>query len=204
MQTEIFDQPPPIPGIKPEWYYVQNGSQRGPVTATELKSLLSNKTIDPETQVWRTGLGEWKSVRETELADIVQHVPPPISPTLVRNGLVWTVAVLPLLFGIIDASIAHENQMALARTFTLGFPAKTPIRDVPPGIYTGLTMTLCFWDSFRLKKAGYQIGYLPVASLITPVYLFLRAKKVTQRPTYAIAWLVTFVVGLLLVVAVSP
>jgi hypothetical protein len=200
-QTPPSVQPPPLAN----WYYVQNGSQRGPVTADELKALLRNKTIDPETQVWRAGLGAWQSVRTSELADTVENIPPPISPTLVRNGLVWTAALLPLVFGFIDASIAYENQLALARTFSLGAPLKKAIPEIPVGIPASTTLLLCLWDFLRLRKVGYDLRKIIwTAIILPPVYLFMRAKRVKQRPTYAITWIVTTIVYMLLMAAVTP
>lgn len=188
-----------------DWYYVQNGVKRGPINADELKALLKSKTIEPETQVWREGFRDWKSVRETELVDTIQGVPPPISPTLVRNGLVWTAALLPLVFGFIDASIVHENQMALMRTFSLGAPLKKAIPEIPAAIPGGTTLLLCLWDYLRLRKAGYDLSKIIwTAIILPPIHLFLRAKKVRQRPTYAITWIVSATIYVLLMAAVSP
>lgn len=194
-------QPPPLPS----WYYVQDGSQRGPVSADELKALLRSKTIDPETQVWRAGLGEWRSVRTSELADTVENIPPPISPALVRNGLVWTVALLPLVFGLIDASIAYENEKIRAFALMLGRSVKNAYPEIPAAIPAGITLWLCVWDFLRLRKVGYDLRKIIwTAFVLPPVYLFIRAKRVKQRPTYAITWIVTTLIYLLLMAAVTP
>lgn len=193
--------PPPIAS----WYYVQDGSQRGPVSADELKALLRSKTIDPETQVWRAGLGEWRSVRTSELADTVENIPPPISPALVRNGLVWTVALVPLVFGLIDASIAYENERVRAFALMLGRTVKNAYPEIPAAIPAGITLWLCVWDFLRLRKVGYDLRKIIwTAFILPPVYLFIRAKRVKQRPTYAITWIVTTLIYLLLMAAVTP
>lgn len=199
--------PPPLKNAtnQTDWYYVQSGVKKGPINAEELKALLKSKTIEPETQVWREGFGDWKNVRETELVETIQGVPPPISPSLVRNGLVWTAALLPLVFGFIDASIAHENQMTLMRTFSLGAPLKRAIPEIPAAIPGGTTLLLCLWDYLRLRKAGYDLRKIIwTAIILPPIYLFLRAKKVQQRPTYAITWIVSAAIYVLLIAAVSP
>lgn len=200
-QTTPSPQPPPLPS----WYYVQDGSQRGPVSADELKALLRSKTIDPETQVWRAGLGEWRSVRTSELADTVENIPPPISPALVRNGLVWTVALLPLVFGLLDASIAYENEKIRAFALMLGRSVKNAYPEIPAAIPAGITLWLCVWDFLRLRKVGYDLRKIIwTAFVLPPVYLFIRAKRVKQRPTYAITWIVTTLIYLLLMAAVTP
>jgi len=190
-------QPPPLP-TEGQWYFVQNGEKNGPTTTHELRKLLSAKAIDPETQVWRAGLRGWMPIRETELIEVVKDVPPPIAPRLVKNGAVWVVALLPLLFGFIDASIAHENKLAAWRTVVLGFPAEK-IQDVPVWLNAVITLGFCLWDRRVLRKAGYPISrWLFLTALITPIYLFIRAKRVGQRPTYAIVWILTFILAVLL------
>ena len=191
----LSDQPPPLP-TEDQWYYAESGIQKGPIAASALRALLSSKTIDAETLVWRTGWRDWKPVRETDLRVAVQDIPPPLGPQLVRNTAVWIVALLPLAFGIIDASIAYENRL------TFGLPAKEPIPDIPPGLYAVITLGFCLWDRHVLRKAGYQFsGWFFLTALITPVYLFLRAKRIKQRPTYAITWVCTFIVAVLLMAA---
>lgn len=180
------DRPPPLP-TEDIWYYVANGAQESPITASAFRTLLTRKAIDAETPVWRTGLQGWKPVRETELDSLVKDVPPPVAPQLVRNTAVWIVALLPLFFGLIDASIAYENKLDAVRVISLGFPAKEPIPDVPVGLYSVITLGFCLWDRRLLAKAGYQISWrVFLTALIIPVYLFIRAKRVKQRPTYAI------------------
>ncbi|MHC2385640.1 hypothetical protein ACVMFA_002232 [Bradyrhizobium liaoningense] len=80
--TEEFTAPPPLPnfgetnkGGSSEWYYVANGTRQGPTTPTAIKELLSRKQIETHTQVWRKGMPEWKSLRESDLADLVAAEP---------------------------------------------------------------------------------------------------------------------------------
>src|ERR1700759_363005 len=83
------DEPPPITGKPSEWYYVDNGTKMGPVSTSRIKDLLSKKELDPDTQVWRKGMTEWKSIRESALADLVATEPPALSPQQIGNGYVW-------------------------------------------------------------------------------------------------------------------
>jgi hypothetical protein len=39
--------------------------------------------------------------------------------------------------------------------------------------------------------------------LLTPVYLFLRAKRLKQRPYYAVAWILSLIVGFLIYASVE-
>jgi uncharacterized RDD family membrane protein YckC len=46
------------------WFYVDNGQQRGPVTEEDLAMLAGRGAITPETLVWREGLENWRPYRE--------------------------------------------------------------------------------------------------------------------------------------------
>ncbi len=50
------------------WYHAQNETQHGPLTEADMKSLLAQTVITPQTLVWRNGMGEWLPLEQTELA----------------------------------------------------------------------------------------------------------------------------------------
>src|SRR5438445_2666703 len=175
-----------------EWYYVANGTRRGPTTATTIKELLNKKEIETDTQVWRKGMPEWKPLRESDLADLVAAEPPAISSQHIGNGYVWTLALLPLLLGVIEAAVSASNQEAAARSLLLGFPYH-PSRGLPFQVPVVINALLGWLDDRRLKQRGYGSRLTRVtAVLFTPVYLFLRAKRLKQRPYYAVAWIISF------------
>jgi hypothetical protein len=212
-ETKMTDEltvPPPLPNVgeantqgSSEWYYVTNGTRRGPTTAAAIKELLKKKEIETDTQVWRKGMTDWKSIRESDLAELVATEPPAVSPLHIGNGYVWTLAFLPLLFGVIDAAIAASNQEAAARSLVLGFPYH-PIKGVPVQIPVMVNALLGWLDDRRLKQAGYGSSVTRVtAVLFQPVYLFLRAKRLKQRPYYAVAWILSLLVGFLIYASVE-
>src|ERR1700730_857485 len=207
--TEELSAPPPLPNsgeankASNEWYYVANGTRQGPTTATAIGELLKKKEIETDTQVWRKGMPEWKSLRESDLADLVAAEPPAISRQYVGNGYVWTLAFLPLLFGIIEAAVTASNQDAAARSLVLGFPYH-PNKGLPPQIPLIINALLGWLDDRRLKQAGYGSWVTRVtAVLLQPVYLFLRAKRLKQRPYYTIAWILSLIVGFLIYASVE-
>ncbi|WP_164936743.1 DUF4339 domain-containing protein [Bradyrhizobium vignae] len=208
--TEDLSAPPPLPDVgdaskleAPQWYYFANGSRQGPTDPATIKALLDNKQIEPDCQVWRKGMPEWKSLRESDLAELVAADPPPISAQQIGNGYVWTLALLPLIFGVIDAAISASNQEAAARSLMLGFPYH-PSRGLPVQIPIIINGFLGWLDDRRLKQAGYGSRLTRVtAVLFTPVYLFLRAKRLKQRPYYALAWIVSLIVGFVVYASVE-
>lgn len=48
-----------------EWYYLDGGKQRGPLTGLELGQAAADGIVLPETLVWREGLEDWLLYRET-------------------------------------------------------------------------------------------------------------------------------------------
>jgi hypothetical protein len=208
--TEELSAPPPLPDLgaanqpgSNEWYYVANGARQGPTTATTIKDLLNEKEIETDAQVWRKGMPEWKPLRESDLADLVAAEPPAISSKHIGNGYVWTLALLPLIFGVIEAAVSASNQEAAARSLVLGFPYH-PSRGLPVQVPVVINALLGWLDDRRLKQAGYGSRLTRVtAVLFTPVYLFLRAKRLKQRPYYAVAWILSMIVGFLIYAGVE-
>jgi uncharacterized protein DUF4339 len=208
--TEEFSAPPPLPGVEGtnkhdliQWYYVVNGARQGPTTAAAIKAMLDNREIETDTQVWRKSMPEWKSLRESDLAELVAAQPPAISSQHIGSGYVWTLALLPLVFGVIEAAISASNQEAAVRSLALGFPYH-PSKGLPYQIPVLINACLGWLDDRRLKQAGYGTRLTRVAAvLLTPVYLFLRAKRLKQRPYYAVAWIISMIVGFLIYASVE-
>ncbi|WP_338691743.1 DUF4339 domain-containing protein [Bradyrhizobium sp. 26S5] len=114
--------PPPLPRSETaaEWFVIKDGARLGPVTASAIRAMIGRKEIEADAQVWRSGMPEWKRIRDSELADLVAAEPPPISSMHIGSGYVWVLAFLPLVFCFIEASIAASNQQAAARTVRIG------------------------------------------------------------------------------------
>jgi hypothetical protein len=84
---ESEDGPPPPPNSYDDWYYVEKGEKKGPVSAVEIKHLLNNGQIADDTHVWRSGMKGWSTIRESELYALVDNIPPPISSNLIDRQL---------------------------------------------------------------------------------------------------------------------
>ncbi|MES2028241.1 MAG: hypothetical protein V4477_03605 [Pseudomonadota bacterium] len=62
-----------------------------------------------------------------------------------------------------------------------------------------INAALCIADERQLKRAGYEDKWLTTFGLIlAPVYLFLRAKRLGQFPSYGIVWVIMFAISILL------
>jgi hypothetical protein len=57
---------------------------------------------------------------------------------------------------------------------------------------------LCLIDAAQLKRAGYSSGWMTLfALLFAPAYLFMRAQRLRQTPTYGYVWLASFIVSVI-------
>jgi len=195
--------PPELPGTETTWHYVQAGEKRGPVSELAIRDLLQKKAIHPDTLVWQAGMKDWLALRQSDLSHLVANQPPSLSPSTIGNGYVWTLAILPLVYGFFDASIATSNQKALAWHQIAGAPYR-PTANLAWQIPILINALLGYMDNQRLKKAGYGTIWTRVfAVLATPIYLFVRAKKLSQTPWYAIVWIISFLISIFLVAAVT-
>jgi GYF domain 2 len=174
------------------WFYAEGGQRKGPVPADKLRELLAAQTIDGETPIWRKGLADWQPLRTTEIGAQLKDTPPPIAATHVNNGLVWTLAVAPIAYMFVEVAI-------------LGYQFNHPYEDqtfssaliwLIPALVNG---ALCLLDEQQLKRAGYGSGWMTFfALLLAPVYLFMRAQRLRQTPTYGFVWIASFIVSIIL------
>lgn len=184
------------------WFYTQSGQRKGPVPADELHKLLATQTIDGETPIWRKGLADWQPLRMTEVGSQLNDTPPPIAPGHLNNGFVWMLAVAPIAYLFMDIAIMHYQL-----TYFVQFVDGNPVYDPPVLAYlTPLTWlipiltnaTLCLIDAAQLKRAGYSSGWMTFfALLLAPAYLFMRAKRLHQTPSYGYAWIASFIVSMI-------
>lgn len=175
-----------------DWYFTEHGQRKGPFSTAQMLELVQSETIAGDTLVWRKGFPAWQPLRGTELGAYSSDTPPPVVPTHVNNALAWTIAVAPIgymmLSGIIQAyelEIPYEDH-----------PLLTLINFCVPAL---MNAALCLGDERQLKRAGYFDKWLTVSGvLLAPAYLFLRAKRLQQFPSYGIVWVACFIVSILM------
>jgi hypothetical protein len=140
MSEQTSSSPPPLPdtdeppeiNVKPtKWHYVAKGVRKGPVSAATIEDLLNKKEIETDTQVWRKGMTDWKSIRESDLAELVATEPPAISPQHTplarqRSSMAWlwcllVAAAIGLGVGLIVAlnTRTSPQELGIIVTFSL-------------------------------------------------------------------------------------
>ena len=73
--------------VNMNWYYVEAGQQRGPVTEAQLENLHRDGLIQPDTLVWQEGMGTWEPYAKVKPTPAT---PPPASadPSIAPGGVV--------------------------------------------------------------------------------------------------------------------
>lgn len=186
-----------------DWYYTIDGVRYGPVSTREIHIFVNKNAFDENTRVWRKGMKEWMSIRDSELGDLISSEPPPLPSQLVANLQVWIIAFLPLVFFSIDASIAWGN--ITRQGWVVGTPFQ-PVAEISIFVPATINAMLCLWDAVMLKRAGYKahlIGACIIGFVLVPAYLYWRARHLHQRQSCVITWIIMTVLGGLIYASVS-
>jgi membrane protease subunit (stomatin/prohibitin family) len=69
--------PPPQPPAGRLWHLVENGTTLGPFTEGDLARQVTQGSLTRTTMVWTQGQDGWKMAAETELARLLDELPPP-------------------------------------------------------------------------------------------------------------------------------
>lgn len=174
------------------WYYALGGQRLGPVLADELRELLAAQTIDGETSIWRKGMPDWQPLGKTDIGARIEETPPPIHPNDVNNGFVWALAIAPIAYIFVQIAIVDYQAFHLGEDVSF---SSTLIWLIPALV----NATLCILDEKQLKRAGYNSGWMTLfALLLAPVYLFMRAQRLRQTPSYGYVWIASFVVSIIM------
>lgn len=188
-----------------EWYYNVKGARKGPVSVATIRELLAKNKLDSSDLVWKAGQKDWQTIRESDLGSLVASEPPPLVGRAVSNTIVWFIAFVPLILGFIDTGMAHNHNTSNIGAAMLARAGQYNGPEIGFKVSLLAYIFLGAWDTHNLKKAGYANGLKMnfLAILLMPVYLFVRANLLKQRPTYAITWVVLFIVSALMVFSVQ-
>jgi hypothetical protein len=176
-----------------EWFLTESGQRKGPLSAAALLELLQTQKVNGDTLVWRKGLSEWQPLRATELGVHLQNSPPPVVSSEINNGLVWTLALAPIAYTFLAA---YRN----VQIYQFPYEDHTLIKLATFAVPAIINAAICLLDEQQLKRAGYADKWLTIFGIFfAPAYLFLRAKRLKQRPYYGFVWIVVFIIGTYLI-----
>ncbi|EAQ33442.1 hypothetical protein NB311A_08702 [Nitrobacter sp. Nb-311A] len=184
------------------WFYTQGGQRKGPFAADELHKLLAARTIDGEAPIWRKGLADWQPLRKTKVGAQLNDTPPPIAPSHLNNGLVWALAVVPIVYVFVDAASSNISSLISFSSWTI-----IPLRSAVFGLSRTADLAHSApdeCDAVPDRRGATQTRRLQLrmmtafALLLAPAYLFMRAQRLRQTPTYGYVWIASFIVSIIL------
>lgn len=185
------------------WFYSQGGQRLGPIPTAQLRELLTAGTIDGETPIWRKGLKDWQPLQSTEIGAQLADTPPPLATRDINNSLVWTLAFMPVAYLLMNIAI-YRYSLTQIIDWQYETPIYTnfyafviaPLAWLVPVVVNG---ALCIIDSKQLERAGYSSRWIKIfAIILAPAYLFARAQRLRQTPSYGFVWIGTFIASILL------
>jgi len=78
------------------WYFQFNNQQNGPNDSEVIKALLTKRTLNGHTLVWKEGMPDWRRLADTELAPLIPTcLPPPINAPAVQKATVQPPPIQP-------------------------------------------------------------------------------------------------------------
>lgn len=157
------------------WYYIDAGIRYGPLTTSQMSTVIQEGVISETSLVWHKGLSGWIPAKDTELQQLFFNTLPKVTASALHSKWLWALAVVPLLVDMLFLQILGSEYTDLHTIFTL--------------LQVGLNCTFLSLDVNYLKKAGWNIGkYLFLGLLLVPVYLFVRAAKTNKNFVPGIVW----------------
>lgn len=172
--------------VEDGWFYFRNGTRVGPVSLDALRDGAGRGELDRTTMVWNAGLPDWVAAADAGLVGaLLPHEPPPATGKMVDNRVVWVLAFAPIIGVVIAGFVAGALEPDSLRRMG-------ELYEDLLWVTLGLNVVLGVWDEKRLEKAGVRMEGV-AAGWIVPVYLWQRAKRLRQPPSYFWVWLATFV-----------
>jgi len=165
------------------WFYIDAaGNELGPFASKEIRN-----RIGPGSYVWREGLSEWVFARETELfktvaptADTAWNRSEEIVP--LSDKWAWSLATLPLIASWLMVVILDNAGCSYDEIVWTTIPVCVLLNTI-----------FGILDGRAIERAGHDNPSLFLASTLVPVYLFVRAARITKQ--YAPAFLYCFIVA---------
>jgi len=103
-----------------EWYYAQNQEQKGPVSESELATLVASGIVNDQTLVWCAGMANWQPYGQVRLAAAPGATLAPGSPGTFGHGAF--AAAAPLAYAGFWVRLGAKLIDALILLVVLGVP----------------------------------------------------------------------------------
>jgi hypothetical protein len=147
----------------PNWHYTTNGQQVGPVSESEIPSLINSGVVVASTLVWHEGMTDWLPANQSTLSKLFSGSTPPQQPT----GLTQSAS---------NAEIDEINSLFTKCWvhFAWGFPCCfiiVGIGGVIAGIVYGTMLLYKLWTLIPPDRAATTPGKA-VGFIFIPIFNF--------------------------------
>ncbi len=88
-----------------EWYYVESGEKKGPVSEEALRQQLQQNTLSPQTLIWTNGMPDWQPASKAFVSPAVPANQPPPPPMVGPASLKRIPFGLVILYDFITQGI---------------------------------------------------------------------------------------------------
>ena len=176
-QPEVKDEPQ-------SWYYIDaNGNQNGPYTKEQMENMVRSKQIYGNTFVWKTGMPDWKRLKETELAGLAQACTDSVysganQPIYISERSIG----MCILLSIVTCSIySYYWLYCLANDIERCCQAKGKASPGDPGMVVLLTIVTCglygiyfYWKAGKVLNEldfdnGFKVPDNSIVMLVLPI-----------------------------------
>jgi len=177
-------------------FIARDGKSVGPYSQAELDAMLGDGRLLATDLAWCEGLANWTPLHAMPGVSLPQGGPPlppmpPLPPSVVApvvpvaagqasHALPWVSAFVPLAGLVFDAVLNEMGWSNWVGTVTV----------------IGTNILLLTMDEKKLKAQGFSTERMG-ASWLVPVYLFKRVQVAGGGYGYAVCWMITFFISLL-------
>lgn len=157
-----------------QWYYGQNGVQKGPVSVEVIRQLISGGHLKPDDLVWREGMANWapaSTMSELFAPTVPAPQPQPqpvVPPQAARVDPVPPAPAAPLGYQSMDPQVAASLQSRATTALVMGICSIVPGACCAPlGLGLGIAAVLMgknaeIGPGAGAAKAGFVCGIIGI------------------------------------------
>lgn len=171
-----------------QWFYIQGGDRKGPVSLLELKEMYKNSGLSEQALVWTKNFGDdWK--RLEDVAEMREANEPPLVPAKSISNLWLYLLVAVPIFGVTLETVMTESypEWFLQGSDSAGFI-----------IFFVLNSAFGLLDEREIRKSGRKDiakGIMAWIFLFVPIYIFFRGKRTGKGAWPLLGWISALLIG---------